>query len=455
MLFVASACSGLSGRALRDGGVDVADAATMPASDGARDGAAPDASRCPRRDSVTVARSAQFGATASGDAVSNPAVRGGFVDHEGRVVVVGNCLRCGPEAFNGSRLAAWRFRWDTLALDDAFGAGGVALDASPASRAFSEAIGGFVDGAGRLVLFGHESPAGNNNQALVVRLRSDGALDPTWADHGRFVLTRARLGSARGVVAFAAAYDARGAVVLVNDGGHWAAESQRAWAVRLTDAGALDEGFGEGGVADITGAVGCFDVALDGEVYVLACMSPNLRPRLLRLDGAGRVIPWPGGARAEAEQAPRRFEVRSLARDPVGRWVVTGAATTFYSDASSSAVAVRFAADGTPDRTFGADGVAAILGPRSTFAYGFHNLTALSCEERLLVGGNVGAIPVVSVLDGRGQMLAEVGMLGSVALREAPGLATVHAVLRREGTDDVVAVVSHGSSALSLHRLEQ
>ena len=52
---------------------------------------------------------------------------------------------------SAARLAVWRFRWDTLALDTSFGFEGAALDASPASRAFSEAFGGFVDAEGRLV----------------------------------------------------------------------------------------------------------------------------------------------------------------------------------------------------------------------------------------------------------------------------------------------------------------
>ncbi|MFO0609427.1 MAG: hypothetical protein U0324_40055 [Polyangiales bacterium] len=448
-------CSDLTGRFQADAALDHADASpdAAPPQDAV---ASPDGARCPRRGVVSVARSSQHGVSTPGDVLTTPAARGGFMDAEGRLIVVGQCQRCGAEAAPVARLAAWRFHADTLELDDSFGTDGATLDPAPTSRAFSEAFGGLTDRAGRLLVFGHESRVGNNNDALLVRLSPDGALDATFASGGRFILTRGRLSAARGVVAFAAAADARGYTLLVNDGGHWAAESQRAWAARVTEAGELDETFGVRGVADLSGVVGCFDLAPDGDDYVLACMSPQYQPQLLRLDGAGRQRNWPAAARAVAEQAPRRFEVRALARDDAGRWVVSGAASPVYSDASSTAVVVRFTRDGAPDLSFGAGGFSAVLGPRGAFADSVGDLVAVTCEGRVAVAGNVASSPTVTFLDGDGRVITDLGALGTVSLPPLGPVATVHSVLRGGGADDLLLIASNNPpSAFSLHRLEQ
>lgn len=376
------------------------------------------------------------------------------MDADGRLIVAGQCVRCGVEARNASRLAVWRFSGSTLALDTSFGTGGVALDPNPQSRALSEALGGFVDRQGRLLIFGYETVAGANSDALLVRLTSNGALDTTFAANGRLSLTRARLGAARGVFAFAAASDERGYTVLVNDGGQWSRESQGAWAVRVTEAGALDESFGERGGAGLGDVEGCFDLEADGGDFVLACMSPQSQPQLLRLDGSGRLRAWPSGARGVAEQSPRRFEVRALGRDSLGGWVVSGAVSPTYADGSSTAVSVRFSQDGAQDLAFGFGGISVVLGLRSTFAFSFSGLATTTCEDRLVVGGNIQAVPAVSFSDGDGRVMTGLGELGTVLLPPSGTVAAVAAVLRGARDNDLLVVASHASpSTISLHRL--
>lgn len=446
-------CTELSGRAPVDAAAVDASAVDASAVDVAQLGDG--ASRCAQGSKVSVTRATHWGTATPGGMFSMPSARAGWVDAAGRLVVAGQCVGCGAERLVASRLAVWRFDAATLALDPSFGAGGAFLDADASRRMFSEALGVISGGDGRLLVFGHDSAMGNNNRAVLLRLNADGTLDPSFAEGGRLALPRTVFGSPRPVVAFAGLHDARGTVLLVNDGGHWAYQSQSAWAVRVDDTGALDASFGIGGVVALSSSAGCFDLAAQGEGYVLACITLSLQPQLVRLDGRGQRAPWPMGEAGVATQAPQRFEVRSLDRDSRGRWLVAGAWSPIYNDIASVGMAVRFSAEGAPDRGYGADGLATAFGPRCSFAYGFRDLATLTCDDRLVFGGNIDAEPTAQVFNADGRALSALGDQGIVRLAPTGERATANAVVPIGGTNDLVVIASAQPETFSLYRLSQ
>jgi len=176
--------------------------------------------------------------------------------------------------------------------------------------------------------------------------RSTGKLDPSFGDGGRTVVS---LPPAFGEGSF-------GPVAPTANGGLLVAyvvkPKERGWfgaIARLLPSGALDPSFGEGGwVAMGHGVDALAEDASGGVLYA-------------GTDGFGRL--QPNGARDEAFDAravpPEYLELKSIAVGPQGQIVVSGTnpAGPRYHPHESETGLMRFAADGTPDRTFGFKGV--------------------------------------------------------------------------------------------------
>ena len=149
------------------------------------------------------------------------------IDHQGRIVVGG--YRVSP---GGAFPVAVRLEPDG-SLDKGFGSGGFLGEWCD----FHGDIAGVaVDGADRVVLAGTTPPFSVPSGICVVRLLSNGQPDRSFSGDGKFTLETAD-------PVTDIAVDREGRVLLADGDG--------LTAIRLTDSGALDPTFGEGGIASL------------------------------------------------------------------------------------------------------------------------------------------------------------------------------------------------------------
>jgi hypothetical protein len=413
-----------------------------------------DAPACPRGEAAAV--DARFALTLASDSPGAPTngatARVARLDPMGRILIAGLCVRC--TAADRSVAAVWRVDAATLRHDTSFGGAGVAADPAPA-RAVDQWSAVTSDALGRVYLAG-TAASGSSTTAVVARLLPDGRDDPTFGTAGQLRLSRGTLSSLPVIAVPTAIHrDADGLVVTLIDQHTWFGPATRAWALRIDDGGRLDASFGDRGIQEIDDVHGCFDLAREGGDYVLACASLTDRPALRRLGANGRPVAWASGAPAEAQAAPARFFVRTLARDGVGRWVVVGSVSATYNGSSAPVAAVRFLPDGSHDRAYGVGGVTVFLGPSQSFGYTYASTSRLGCDDRLLFGAAYSALPVVGFVDAAGTPLEAVGDFGNLLLPQRAGAAAVvvAAIVPVPGSQDVVVVVTHAPAATTVHRL--
>jgi uncharacterized delta-60 repeat protein len=134
-------------------------------------------------------------------------------------------------------------------LDPSFGSGGIdVLDLGAYSYAYAVAL----QGDGKIVIAGSQRPGLEVTNALIARLTPSGARDGSFAGSGAFAQQYAASGGA---------YSGFGAVAVQPDGKLVAAGAATnatgadAFAVRFTSSGAQDGSFGSGGVVRSTSAV--------------------------------------------------------------------------------------------------------------------------------------------------------------------------------------------------------
>jgi uncharacterized delta-60 repeat protein len=462
-LSLCASCASLDGRAAHDASVDgstdrsASDAAVADEPSPVADRLAPvaDAARCPRGPTPQI-DARQFGVVVepAPHGLSGAIPRSAAIDATGRVYVVGYLES--PPMSRRYRAAVWRFRASSTALDETYGTGGLALepDALPPTTLWYAVT---VDAMGRALVAGFTGDDARATGA-VARFTAAGRLDDTFGTNGRTAVAPGRVpGGSDAVRPFGMHHDAAGTLVAAGDGSPTDRPSRRGIAFRLGPDGALDDAFGTGGVFGDAGLHGCFDVARDGDDYVLACISEDDRPALLRLDAAGHPVGafGPDGVSAHA-MAPRGFQVRALRRDSAGRWLVAGSISPFYDDSSPSPAAVRFLADGTPDATYGDRGVAVAPGVRQTFAYALGQAYRVTCDDRLMFGASVGTIPLVGAFDRDGRRAAGFGEDGYLrGPTRANTYVSVNALLPVPGSDDLVLVGTLSVHGVALARIAQ
>jgi uncharacterized delta-60 repeat protein len=401
-------CSSLAGRESTDAALRV-DATQDVVADAPAVDRAPPRDAAPEGDSVACARGASpmvdgrfrvtVAHTGDGSALSVPTPRAATLDAEGRIYLAGSCYRC-VRSLN-INTAVWRFGADGT-FDTSYGDRGVALESTAHSTTW---FGVTVDPAGRAVAVGRREGAG----PAVARFDATGAPDEDFNAAWRASLPVGRLGVGPRL-AFSAVADAAGVLVVGSDNYTEFGEANLGFALRLTDQGEVDTGFATGGVYRSESLHGCFDVARDGDGWVLGCISLRLRPVLIRLDAGGRRVAWPNG-QMEAEHgiAPAGFQLRALRRDSAGRWLAIGPVSRVYFDAGAPASAVRFLPDGQADPSYGRGGIAFVHGAHQSFTYTYASTAAVGCEDRLLLGVTLGNIPGVAMFDRDGQLMTSVG----------------------------------------------
>lgn len=269
-------------------------------------------------------------------------------------------------------------------IDKGFGTGGAAVHGASSSDTINAVLGTKTDAT----LAIGSSLSGDKTSFLLMRVRGDGSLDPSFGNGGRTV-TPIGQGSAD---ALAAGYAQDGKILVAGSaGGADGADPDVAVARYLPD-GSLDTAFGRGGVAlnkVSSGPDTAFALATDrdGRIVVAGqCGRANLRENtrgtacVARFAANGDVDAafGPNGARL----LPLRDGVESLrgvAVDPRGRIVATGYSA--YS-AANELTLFRLSAAGDLDSDFGDLGSATYRGR------GFADAFALSLvNDAILVAG--------------------------------------------------------------------
>jgi|GEM_PF-5102751 len=303
------------------------------------------------------------------------------IDRHGRIVVAGFSV-----SFPRSLPEVARFQPDG-SVDRSFGSDGVlAAHWCKDPRGFissAASISGVaVDSADRIVLVGRATvspPTVSPRVAemCVVRLLSNGEPDPSFGQDGTLTLTGA--GEATGV-----AIDHQGRILISGSDG--------LTAIRLTDSGALDPTFGEGGIASLhlgqESEARSIAVDSSGRVVLAGTTTTagGSQVAAARFDADGRPDPSFAGIGYETlgpSGPPRRNVATGVVLDRLGRLVLS---VTEGAEGNETALAGRLLPNGALDASFGDRG-RVLLSP---LGVAVANGIAVDQAGRVLVSGSVG-----------------------------------------------------------------
>ncbi len=254
----------------------------------------------------------------------------------------------------GGRVVVFRLRSDG-ALDQSFAAGGTADTGLP-SAGYAPQLA--IDSEQRIVVSVMSAPIPG---VAVARLLPDGeSFDPTFA--GGVVYHDADSG---GLVEAIALGPANEITVLAST----FAGPIRSRLFRFRGDGSLDPGFGTGGAAEVLPGVSAYfdDVVVrpDGSLIAVGQVVGGSRTPgvIAALTPAGQPDPgFAGDGAVEIESAGS--ELGAVGLDSQGRILVTGSAITALR--KTGLLLGRYLPDGSPDATFGVDGTASAIFGRAT-----------------------------------------------------------------------------------------
>jgi uncharacterized delta-60 repeat protein len=222
---------------------------------------------------------------------------------------------------------------------------------------------------GKILLGGFSGPEGGNIQ--VARLKADGALDTTFAtggiatiDFGGDDFGEAMARQADGRIVVAGRSSATGAVV-----------------ARLRATGVLDPDFGSGGRVTLPGggSVSAVLVQPDRKIVAAGNASGSAMMTVTRLMPNGALdTTFDGDGTATIDFGSLADLAAGAVLQPDGKIVVAG-----YTQASEDIAIARLNANGSPDATFGAAGKATVEFGVATFG----NAVALAPHKRIVVAG--------------------------------------------------------------------
>ncbi|MBI2339838.1 MAG: hypothetical protein HYU99_05680, partial [Deltaproteobacteria bacterium] len=287
------------------------------------------------------------------------------VDAEGRYVVGGRS----SHKDNGSNyeMALWRFKADGTP-DTKFGDGNGWVMHSGlgyvGSNYTDEARGVAVDSAGNIVAAGYTTEADFSTDVAVWRYTKDGVLDAGFGDGDGFVTYNSNITD----WAYAVAVDPSDRIV-VGGGLSVSASDIDLFVMRLKNNGGLDATFSSDGIVTHAATAGCngiekaYTVVADGgEIFAggtgLNCGSKG-DSTLLKITGEGALdtlFDAEGVASTEGYRESYQEYGQAVAQNTeTGKIYLAGyqKASTGYSDMAIWG----FNADGTPDASFGTDGV--------------------------------------------------------------------------------------------------
>lgn len=355
-VFLASAC----GREALPGGTESGGAPINPARPDLGDagaGAGPGATPTPPADHTdtgfgTMGRvSIDFG-SADGRA------RRAAIDPSGNVVLAGRFEKSGTHDTAVARYTAMGAADATLGGD-----GWINADLANGNRDWGSAIAILPDGtmyvSGSLVVTTYTDLgkgvilASDTQYATIAHFLADGSLDDAFASHGVLKLSQFT-GDAVAIVP-----GANGTLWVGLDANH---NSGHVWSVAHVEPnGTLDAGWGSNGHADVqvSSSAHLADIALDANGRIYLAGSTSSAVRVARLDATGALDAGfgNGGIADDPFAENTSVDVSTMSLDPAGRILVCG---TLSRDASGNtvrdAIVERLSTNGAPDTGFGMAG---------------------------------------------------------------------------------------------------
>lgn len=297
------------------------------------------------------------------------------VQPDGKVIVAGTTA-----ISTGTVVALVRYQRDG-AIDPSFGIGGKVTLQVGARGDSARALA--VQPDGKILVAGWTDQTGIDSNFLVLRLRSDGTPDPTFADAGKFVLAIGT-GTDR---AHAIAIQDDGKIVVGGESQSGTSNTGRDFAlIRLQSNGTLDQGFGNGGKVVTS-------MALQGgsdTIYALALPKINGEHRILAVGGEGDFIAarytaggtldgsFGNGGKVVGLFNVNIGQARAVTLLPDGRMLLAGGALNDFA-------AAQLKEDGTPDASFGNGGKVVIPISKTNW----DNATAVlrQADGKLLLAG--------------------------------------------------------------------
>jgi uncharacterized delta-60 repeat protein len=265
---------------------------------------------------------------------------------DGKIVVAGSSFQSSNWEFSVVRLQA------DGSLDTTFGTGGKVITGVGASADYCYAIAQQADG--KLVLAGNA--LASIECVAVVRLNADGSLDTTFGTGGKLILPVGSIAAqANGV-----AVQPDGKIVVV--GFAWNSTNRDFLLVRLNSDGSLDPGFGSSGIVTTqigTANDTAIALALQADGKIVAAGTTNssgqLDFALARYTATGDLDTTFGTGGMVVVSNPTDGEIVSALRlQPDGKIVAAGQRG---AGSSQDAALLRFDPNGNLDTTFGAGGL--------------------------------------------------------------------------------------------------
>lgn len=269
-------------------------------------------------------------------------------DNNGRFVVAGTG--------GGVKAALARYKTDGT-LDNTFGTGGkvIANTGTVESRAYDFAI----QNDGRIISAGVAYGDGQNNDFFLCRYNSDGTPDNTFGTNGA-VTTDFNSGSDE---ARAVTLQPDGKIVVAG----WAFDGFRYnfALARYLATGALDPSFGTGGKKTVVIQTGSSSKAYamtlqpDGKIVLGGTViNANADFALVRLNADGSLDnSFNGSGKLVKDIAGRNDGINAMILQNDGTIVVAGHEISYAPAAAGNVVVARFTASGSPDPLFDGDGI--------------------------------------------------------------------------------------------------
>jgi uncharacterized delta-60 repeat protein len=383
--------------------------------------------------------------TPIGAGISPDTASGLVVQPDGKIVLSGTS----HSATTAQDFSLARYNADG-SLDTSFGGGGIVI--TPLTPGTDTANSVALQADGKLLVAG---VSGGPDVALV-RYNADGSLDTTFGGGDGIVMTPVAAGLARDE-ALRVTVQSDGKIVVVgyaqNPSGFPPPTTQFADIVvaRYNADGSLDATFGTGGIvkteigagvlADVAQAV---LVQADGGIVVAGYTTSTTTAQdfvLVRYTAGGALDPTFGGGDGivVTTVTPSSDQARSIVQQPDGRIVVVGHALN-----GTDFALARYNVDGTPDATFGTNGVVV-----HSVSAGTDSATGvvLQADGKLLVGGTAGADFAIVRYNLNGTVDATFGTNGVITTSVSPS-ADVAIGIALQG-DGKIVVGGHAPSAVT------
>jgi uncharacterized delta-60 repeat protein len=307
-------------------------------------------------------------------------------------------------------------------LDGSFGNGGV-VDVAITVPVASSADAVALAPDGKVVIAG-------SGQGAAARFNADGTLDTGFGGDGWADLPPA------GRVATAVAVQGDGKVVLAG------ATPSLLWVARLNSDGSVDTSFGGGdGVFEYSSPdlqrVAALKILPDAKI--LAAGGDGMF-WVARLDPAGALDTGYGfGGLSSANPTAGGDRAEALDVDPDGRVLVAGTESPGTGDSQRGAVA-RFGANGRPDTTFGGGDAVAEVTPAASTALAVHTLA----DGKVALGGTAPGALYVARLNADGTPDAGFAPGGAALVPDPSAPALPSAAFGSMGFDDAARLVAAG-----------